>query len=66
MPNEETPWSICAIGGNDQVTTQSFEDLNHLFQKSKTGVITEYGRIEQTFNEDALSAVSSWILKVCH
>lgn len=48
-------------GGNKQFKVQAFDDLNHLFQKCKTGAITEYGTIEETFNANALKTVSSWI-----
>lgn len=52
-------------GGNSQVTTKAFDDLNHLFQKCKTGATSEYGTIDETFNPAALNAVSTWIRKTC-
>lgn len=39
------------------------EGLNHLFQESKTGRISEYAQIEQTFAPQALEKISTWILK---
>ncbi|EOZ99218.1 hypothetical protein A33Q_0596 [Indibacter alkaliphilus LW1] len=39
------------------------EGLNHLFQESKSGLISEYSQIEQTFAPVALEKISSWILK---
>lgn len=39
------------------------EGLNHLFQESKTGRISEYAQIEQTFAPVALQKISTWILK---
>lgn len=39
------------------------EGLNHLFQESKTGRISEYAQIEQTFAPKALEIISTWILK---
>lgn len=51
-------------GGNSNVKIKAFENLNHLFQKSKTGAVSEYGLIEETFNEDALNEVSNWIRRV--
>jgi uncharacterized protein len=39
------------------------EGLNHLFQVSKTGRISEYAQIEQTFAPEALEKISTWILK---
>jgi len=49
-------------GGNNEVTTIEFENLNHLFQESTTGAPSEYGTIEQTFSPLALKSVSEWIL----
>lgn len=40
------------------------EGLNHLFQESKTGSISEYAQIEQTFAPQALEIISTWILKI--
>lgn len=38
------------------------EGLNHLFQKSNTGLISEYSQIEQTIAPEALEKISTWIL----
>ena len=48
-------------GGNNRVTTWSFPKLNHLFQTSQTGSISEYGRIEETMAPEVLQAVGDWI-----
>lgn len=41
------------------------EGLNHLFQESKTGHISEYTQIEETFAPRALDIILAWInLKV--
>jgi uncharacterized protein len=37
--------------------------LNHLFQPTKTGLPSEYGKIETTFAPEALETISAWILK---
>lgn len=39
------------------------EGLNHLFQESKTGLTSEYSKIEQTFAPQALENISVWIIK---
>jgi len=39
------------------------EGLNHLYQESKTGLVSEYSQIEQTFAPEALEVISNWILK---
>jgi fermentation-respiration switch protein FrsA (DUF1100 family) len=49
-------------GGNTDVTLKELAGLNHLFQTSKTGAITEYGSIEETFAPQALEEVSGWLL----
>ena len=38
--------------------------LNHLFQTSKTGAISEYGQIEETFSPLALETMLNWLKKV--
>lgn len=48
-------------GGNLNVKTKEFPNLNHLFQESKTGSPNEYATIEQTFSPIALEEITSWI-----
>jgi len=48
-------------GGNAKFTSREFPELNHLFQSCNTGAVAEYGKIEETFNPEALKAVSEWI-----
>ena len=50
-------------GGNKDYTIVLLPQLNHLFQTSKTGLITEYGEIEETISPVALKTMSDWILK---
>ncbi len=38
------------------------EGLNHLFQESSTGHISEYPQIEQTFAPSAMELIGTWIL----
>jgi pimeloyl-ACP methyl ester carboxylesterase len=51
-------------GGNGRVTTKAFPGLNHLFQHAKTGALSEYGQIEETFAPEALTTISEWIAGV--
>jgi len=51
-----------AQAGNENVTIKEFKGLNHLFQKTETGAPSEYGTLEETFNEEVMRFVSSWIL----
>ena len=37
--------------------------LNHLFQASKTGALSEYQQIEETINPAALEVVGDWLAK---
>ncbi|WP_298520715.1 S9 family peptidase [uncultured Kordia sp.] len=46
---------------NKDVTIKEFKDLNHLFQTSETGALSEYSEIEETFAPVALNFVSEWI-----
>jgi pimeloyl-ACP methyl ester carboxylesterase len=50
-------------GGNADVTAMMLPTLNHLFQESVTGSVSEYARISQTMSPVALEAIGSWILK---
>ena len=50
-------------GGNKNVTTKVFPNLNHLFQDCKTGLPNEYSEIEETFSPAALDEITKWIKK---
>jgi len=50
-------------GGNKRSTTMILPGLNHLFQNCETGLINEYGIIEETFDPETLDIISGWILK---
>ena len=49
-------------GGNDNATVRSLPGLNHLFQRAQTGLIDEYGRIEETISPEVLDLIRDWIL----
>jgi uncharacterized protein len=49
-------------GGNSAVTTKELPRLNHLFQTSSTGAVSEYEMIEETFAPAALEALTSWLV----
>jgi hypothetical protein len=48
-------------GGNTDVTVQRFENLNHLFQHASTGLVAEYGTIEETFAPEVLEMMTTWL-----
>jgi pimeloyl-ACP methyl ester carboxylesterase len=50
-------------GGNKDVTIVSLPKLNHLFQTSETGSMSEYAKIEETIAPVALKTIGDWILK---
>ncbi len=41
-----------ALAGNSDATVTELDGLNHLFQTATTGAVSEYGRIEETFDPD--------------
>ena len=50
--------------GNKHVTVEILPNLNHLFQTCKTGSLTEYATLEETFSPDALKVIAKWMNKV--
>jgi pimeloyl-ACP methyl ester carboxylesterase len=60
-PNLAGVRTSLTAGGNTEVTVRELPGLNHLFQTSKTGAMTEYGAIEETFNPAVLAAISGWV-----
>jgi len=50
-------------GGNANSETWILPGLNHLFQNCETGLLNEYGVIEETFDPETLKIISDWILQ---
>jgi len=50
-------------GGNKDYTVKSFPKLNHLFQTSQTGALSEYGKIEETMSPQVLDTIANWIVE---
>lgn len=48
-------------GKNKDYKIKSYPKLNHLFQESTTGEISEYAKIEQTTSPEVLSDITNWI-----
>ena len=48
-------------GGNNNFEVKMLPGLNHLFQTSTTGAISEYGKIEETISPTALQTMLDWI-----
>jgi len=62
-PNENVPLVEAALkrGGNKRVVVKVLNNLNHLFQTSGTGSLSEYSRSEETFSPAAMAAVGDWM-----
>jgi uncharacterized protein len=43
------------------VTVKELPSMNHLFQTAKSGLVTEYGEIEETISPSALEEVADWL-----
>ncbi len=52
-------------GGNRNYSFKELPGLNHLFQNCNTCLMDEYIKLEETFSEEALEIIGSWILKRC-
>ena len=48
-------------GKNPDYKIMKLEKLNHLFQTSETGAISEYGQIEETISPGVLKIINDWI-----
>jgi len=51
-------------GGNTAIETHELEGLNHLFQDSDTGDISEYQLIEQTMSPEVLRLITEWVSNI--
>lgn len=51
-------------GGNRNVTVHRLPEHNHLFQRSKTGLVNEYAVIEETISHEVLDLILEWVLSV--
>ena len=64
VPPKENLAGIAAAlkeGGNKDYDTRVLAGHNHLLQRAKTGLLAEYGSIEETMSPQALQAISDWI-----
>lgn len=60
-PNLAAIESALVEAGNEDFATVKLDGLNHLLQTSETGLVTEYGRIEETIAPIALQTIGDWI-----
>lgn len=47
--------------GNKNATVIEMNNINHLLQKCKTGLISEYSEIEESFNNEVAEIIAYWI-----
>ena len=50
-----------ADAGNIETKIMVLPGLNHLFQNCETGLLNEYGIIEETFDQNTLDIMAEWI-----
>jgi pimeloyl-ACP methyl ester carboxylesterase len=53
--------SALATAGNKDVEVVELPELNHLFQHATSGLVAEYGGIDETVSPDVLAKVAAWI-----
>ncbi|MCI4671369.1 MAG: alpha/beta hydrolase [Bacteroidia bacterium] len=46
---------------NPEFSSKVYPDMNHLFQKAETGLVTEYGQLTETFSEQVIKDMIGWI-----
>jgi pimeloyl-ACP methyl ester carboxylesterase len=65
-PKENVPPVEEALkkAGNKKAVIKVLPGLNHLFQTSNTGSVTEYGTIEETFSPAVLAVIGDWIAEL--
>ena len=51
-------------GGNNNFEVKMLPGLNHLFQTSSTGAVSEYNQIEETISPLALETMLNWIKSI--
>ena len=52
------------LPGNPLDEIRSMDELNHLFQHCRTGAVTEYREIEETFAPEAIAQIILWLSKI--
>lgn len=60
-PNAKAVRDSLAAAGNSSSEVRILPGLNHLFQHTTTGAVSDYGTIEETFAPEALQLIDGWI-----
>ena len=61
--NSEAVEKALTSGGNRDFRVEILPNLNHLFQRSNTGLPSEYGKITETIAPMVLELIADWILE---
>ncbi|GAB3654334.1 alpha/beta fold hydrolase [Echinicola sediminis] len=59
--NREALEDIIQEEGQENIRLKVYPGLNHLFQQSETGGISEYALLEETFSEEVMQEMVEWI-----
>ena len=63
-PNLEAIKTALAAAPTTLYRVEALDGLNHLFQTAETGLVEEYGQIDETFAPSALDIVVDWVVEV--
>jgi pimeloyl-ACP methyl ester carboxylesterase len=58
---QSAPLARRALSANRRASVRVLPGLNHLFQHAETGVIAEYGRIDETMAEEVLALIAEFV-----
>ena len=61
--NQQALETALAAAGNEDVTTLTIPDANHLFQEADTGALAEYGQLEPEFIDGFVEQVVEWTVE---
>lgn len=66
VPSNLNLYSFKILTGDhdDRTIIKEYEGLNHLFQHAETGNISEYGQIEESFSEEVIQDIITWIINL--
>ena len=62
LENLATIENALQVGGNEQYEIVELPGLNHLLQKCRTGLVSEYPRISECMSPVALEVISNWLI----
>jgi hypothetical protein len=60
--NEAALAEALAVAGNEDATTLTLPDANHLFQEADTGTVAEYGQLAPEFIDGFVDTIVDWFV----